>query len=631
MKSWFVFLLGCICFFHSFGETEVRCETVRLPVTIDLPLLRNLIIRKAYPDPGETARILDRAGNCVQVVLAEPQVAVIEDSLRFQTDVRLKLGTPIGEKCFAPFTWEGAVVLWQTPRVDEQWNLSFDTHDSDLLDRNGQPAKLAGLVWDQVKDHIHGYLQRISIDLAPPVADVKNFLLPLFDRQYQEASRRFLASMRPEQPVLSTTGLKMNILAEAETTGQVIIDQDVAVASPEALATTMDLWQNLDALLIGLIGQFSGHPLTGEDRFTLLNTMLTVRYAFEETLSEHQLTNAFVREQFLWSWSQLEPVFRRHLLDSSSENLLGYLAFFTAADALVALDRIGPEMGIEISRDGFHRLAELIGSEPLESSQSNSGVNTQLREILGLGQPPETVIPEEEEQLPPAQNNGPTSYHFSPHRWGLWRLLGASPAWAGEFKMPGLRELRAWAAETAEIDELLTKVRKVLQRTAKTEHKKLLLTAADSVWFDTMVTATAWQESCFRQFHVQQDKLTYLLSYNHTSVGLMQVNERVWRGIYDRDQLRWNVHYNAQAGVEILSLYLNRYIKEEKAPVDLSSTSGKRFLAVWLYSLYNGGPSQLKKLPKRHVSKNIYQSEKLFLAKYDQVKKGGWINQVDCL
>ena len=111
----------------------------------------------------------------------------------------------------------------------------------------------------------------------------------------------------------------------------------------------------------------------------------------------------------------------------------------------------------------------------------------------------------------------------------------------------------------------------------------------------------------------------------------MQINERIWNGIYDRDQLRWNVEYNAHAGVEILTLYLNRYIKKEKAPVELSSSSGRRFLAVWLYALYNGGPSQLKKLPQRHRQKKMNQSEKLFLGKYDLVKQGGWVKRVDCL
>ena len=197
--------------------------------------------------------------------------------------------------------------------------------------------------------------------------------------------------------------------------------------------------------------------------------------------------------------------------------------------------------------------------------------------------------------------------------------------------MPSLNEIRGWTAEATSNDVLLKKVRKVLEEVAGKQHKNLKPPTGDTAWFDTMITATAWQESCFRQFHVKKDKVTYLLSYNQTSVGLMQVNERIWRGIYDRQQLRWNVRYNARAGSEILTLYLNRYINRAKTSVNLSSNSGKRFLAVWLYSLYNGGPSQLKKLPKRHREKKIYQSEQLFLAKYDQVQGGGWINRVDCL
>lgn len=632
MKSWPVFWAVCMMVLCSFGAPEARCETVRLPITIDLPLLRSLIVQQAYPDPGETARVIDRAGGCNQVVLSAPQMSVEQEQLRFQTTVRLQWGTPIGGGCFAPLTWEGAVALWQRPSIDDKWQLSFETLDSALLDRNGKPAKLAALVWNQVKGYVHGYLQQITIDLVPPVGDVKNFLLPLFDYSHQSAAKRFLTSMRPEQPVLTADGLQVNILAEAEATGQVREGQSDPAASPEALAMVMELWQTWDALLIHLISQFSDQPLTDDDRHDLMDTMLTVRHEFEEVLTEQKLTSDFVRGQFVWSWQQLEGVFRRHLSDSPSDNPLGYLAFFTAADALVALDHIGPAMGIEVSRDGFHRLAELISSEPLESLQATPEVNALLRKILGLGAPLEVLMPEEKATpAPPRENDSPTTWYRSSGGWGIWNFFGCSQAWAGEYRMPGLREIRSWTAETTSTDTLLKKVRKVLAWAAGTQHENLGPPTGDTAWFDTMVTATAWQESCFRQFHVKKEKVTYLLSYNQTSVGLMQVNERIWRGIYDRQQLRWNVRYNAQAGAEILALYLNRYINREKNQVNLSSNSGRRFLAVWLYSLYNGGPSQLKKLPKRHREQQLYQSEQLFLAKYDQVQEDGWINRVDCL
>ncbi len=632
MKSWSVLWIVCMIAFCSLVAREVRSETVRLPITIDPALLRSLIVQQAYSDPGETAKVLDHAGGCTQVILSAPQVGVESEHLRYQTAVNLKLGTLIGESCFAPVTWTGSVVLLQRPRVNDQWQLSFDTYNSTLLDPNGQPAQFAGLIWDQVKEYVHGYLQQISIDLGPPVGDVKNFLLPLFDHQQRIATKRFFASMYPEQPLITPDGLLINILAEAETAGEENNEQPVVDASPETLALVMESWQTLDALLIHLMSQFSGRPLSDDDRFALMDTMLTVRYAFEESLSQQKLTNDFVREQFVWSWKQLQWVFRRHLAGSPKDNLLGYLAFFTAADALVALDQIGPTMGVEISRDGFHRLAELISSKPLEPLQSTSEVNALLREILGLDTPPEVLIPEEKSApLPPVEKLPPTSWHPSPAHRKLWGFFGGSQAWAGEVAMPGLKEIRSWTTEATPAETLLKKVGELLQREAETGHENVGLAAADSAWFDRMVIATAWQESCFRQFHVKKKKLTYLLSYNQTSVGLMQVNERIWRGIYNREQLRWNVQYNARAGVEILTLYLNRYIKKQKAPVKLSSKAGKRFLAVWLYALYNGGPSQLKKLPQRYREKKTYQSEQLFLSKYDQAQQDGWAQRVNCL
>ncbi len=607
-----------------------RCESVSIPISIDFPLLRALIVQEAYSGPGETATVVDEPGGCNRVFLSAPEIGVDRDFLRFQTAVRLKLGTGFGDYCLAPLEWEGTVVIKQRPRIDEQWQLSFDILDSSLLDKDGQPPKLAGLVFDQIKGYLHPYLQQITIDLSPPVRDLKSFLLPLFPFEHQDAAIRFLAGMRPQQPIVIAEGLRIDVLCEVETFKESRVD---LVASPEALARTMELWQTWDNLLIYLISQLSDQPLTHDEQSVLMDTLLTVRYQFEEALREEKLTSNFIREQFVWSWQQMERVFRRHLTDSSSDNLLGYLAFFTATDALVALDRVGPAIGIEISRDGFYRLAEMISSDPVEQLQESPEVNSLLRKILGLGEPLEVPIQEDEpDQVDQGEEDQPTSMFPIPSGWRIWELLGCAEAWAGEFKMPALKEIRGWTAETTPHDILLQKVSKVLEETTVKEHKNLNLPAvADRKWFGTMLRATAWQESCFRQFHIERDKVTYLLSYNQTSVGLMQINERIWRGIYDREQLRWNVRYNALAGAEILILYLNKYIHKEKPPVMLGTASGKRFLAVWLYALYNGGPSQLNKLPKRYLKKQLYQSEELFLVKYDQAQGRGWTSQVTCL
>jgi hypothetical protein len=689
-------------------------ETVRLPITIEMPLLRSLIVQQAYPDPGEQVRVLDLAENCNQILLSAPEVEQDQGLIRFQTKIRIIWGTPVAGKCFAPLNWEGSVVLWQHPRINDQWQLSFKTERSTLLDRTGRPAKVIGLLWGLIKNHVHAYLSRIAINLAPPVVNLKEFLMPQFAVDHQEAALRFLNSMQPEQPVLDPAGLRVDIVANVEVNRQVQAEADKPVADPAAIARVMDLWQTWDALLVHLIGQLSNRPLTDQDRQLLLDTMLSMRYEFSAAVDQQNMTNDFVRGQFVSCWEQLKPIFRNHLVTVPADNLLGYLSFFMAGDALTALDRIGPAIGIEISSDGFLRLAQLISSEPV-LLETGGRVDPHLRQALGLTAPmavpaPEKEIPDleappimeevkpapedlpvEEDVLPPPieeelspapaelpagteleappatvppvgtelepssatppvenvvpdqpvegeeppagsgqDGTGPLSWFEVPFNWSIWQVLGfPAAAWAAG--PPPLAEVQSWLAERTPASILLPRVRKVLAEAAASQQARLDAPANAPGWFDLMTTATAWQESCFRQFQAKGGKISYLLSYNNTSVGLMQVNEKVWRGIYDIQDVRWNIRYNAHAGCEILALYLDRYINKQKPPVNLTTANGQRYLAAWLYALYNGGPSQVKKFPDRAKAKKFYESELLFLKKYDQAKGTDWTTKVDCL
>lgn len=633
MKLRLILLFATLISVIGFGVSELRCEPIQLPMALDMKLLRSLIVQQAYTGSKVTARVMDGADGCNLVVLSAPQVQVVQGKLRFQTAIRLQLGTPMGGRCYAPVAWQGLVVLWQRPRINEQWQLNFATDRSVLLDSNGKSATLASSAWDQVEGYVHNYLSRITIDLGPSVQNVQNFLVPLFDAAHRDVGKGFLESMRPEQPTLTENEVRVNILADIAINRQPQKDVPEVVASPEELARLMDLWQTWDAFLVHMVTQFADQPLTESDRDILMEVLLAVRYAFEVAIDSNTLTNDLIRKQFLWSWQYLDPIFHRHLLDSPSGSLLGHLSFFTAVDTLAILDRLGPSIGIEINREGFHRLARLISSNPDAYLQLSPGVNIKLRKIFELGEPlsePES-LPESMPEKMEKENKEQSSWRSSPEDWKIWELFTFSAnAWAGDFKVPGLKEIRSWTSAGTPTDELLKKISSVLTQAVMTQLKDLESLQGGSIWFLKMVSATAWQESCFRQFHVKKKKLTYLLSYNQSSVGVMQINERIWRGIYNRDQLRWNIRYNAKAGAEILTLYLKRINREEKVGA-LSSKGKKRFLAVWLYSLYNGGPAQLKKLPKRYNQKQLYKSEKLFLGKYDKVQGKNWRNLVDCL
>lgn len=619
--------------------SQAPAETMRLPMSIDMELLRALIVDQAYHEPGERAKVVAMGQGCNEIWLSELQVGSDRGLLRFQTAVTIHWGTPIAGNCLAPLYWEGSLALRQQPVINTRWQLRFQTLDSVLSDRFGQPAPLAGLLWNLVKDHVHTYLSTIAINLAPPVDNLKQFMLSQSIDDDTELTSRVLAGMRPDQPVLTEEALRIDLLAEVEPVAVEQPPDDTDTLSPEARIKIIELWQSWDAMLIHLIGQLSEKPLTQEDRQVLLDAMLTVRYEFNEALAADRLTNAFVRNQFVQSWRVLRPLFRRHLDTASANNMLGYLSFFTAGDALATLDRIGPLLGVEISRAGFYRLAQMVSDEALDES---GALNPLLRRVLGLDEPLAIPMapPEDDSKAPPEPDGSqrlvpppPDSslYHWLSVPFRLAGHLFAGVRSAHAAAPPSITELRRWTAGITPANELLPRVHQVLNRASLPQRSRLVIQDVDSDWFIGMMNATAWQESCFRQFTVKDGKIVYLLSYNNTSVGLMQINEKIWRGIYDLQELRWNIRYNSMAGAEILALYLTRYITRHTPLASLKDEAGKRYLAAWLYALYNGGPSQLEKFPARHTSGTPYRSDELFLAKYERVNSPSWLAAVDCL
>jgi hypothetical protein len=114
--------------------------------------------------------------------------------------------------------------------------------------------------------------------------------------------------------------------------------------------------------------------------------------------------------------------------------------------------------------------------------------------------------------------------------------------------------------------------------------------------FRNLVLTTAWQESCWRHYVVSDDRKLVPLRSGSGDVGLMQINERVWRGFYDQQRLRWDIDYNSSAGAEVLIDYLLKYAirkGEHQQPGGISN------LARASYSAYNGGPESTHALSQQ--------------------------------
>ncbi len=139
-----------------------------------------------------------------------------------------------------------------------------------------------------------------------------------------------------------------------------------------------------------------------------------------------------------------------------------------------------------------------------------------------------------------------------------------------------------------------------------------------------IVKSTAWQESCWRQFVRDGNRVVYLESSSH-DIGLMQVNKYVWRGFYSVPRLEWDVLYNASAGMEILARLL-----EDTAPRRGAFTQGQPDeLARSVYAGYNGGPGAYRRWRGRETRfERIIDAA--FWKKYQAVLRGQQIDILSC-
>ena len=632
IKSYFIAASGLLLFLSSL----CLAETVSMPLTVDYPLLRTLVVHQAFREPDETATILDEKDGCNRVSLSQPAFREDNALVRFETRVHIRLGKPFGENCLMPIEWEGYLVFHQRPKMDAaNWTLFFETVNSAVYDLNRRPAQIAQTVFNIIRTDVYAYLNGIHIDLAPPVSELKSVFGQFFQPIARERSVKMLQSIRPGKAHASAHSVKIDVLMDVETNGKAAGNGQRETLSDEQLEGFLDQWEAWDAFLVHLFGVIAPEPLSPEERQILLDTLLETRYRFITGLTNKNLEKDFVREQFIAAWKKIAPVFRHHLVRRPSASLLNYLAFFTASDALRVLDGIGPALEIEISRNGLVRLVRLLTDQKSEGESDpltyRTGVDVSLRDVLGLG----PALP----ALGPAF--GADALDLSGHHTNrvntesLARAIGAffcRPAWATQKQAANaLAEIKTWLFSKKDIDTHIDRTESLLMTAARDTLKKRKTDSGDTNFFSLMILSTAWQESCFRQFLVKQKKIVYLRSYNGSSVGLMQINERVWRGIYDPHHLRWDIRYNALAGCEIIDLYVTKYLLKHVKNVKAMQKIKDETRAGIIYAMYNGGPSQLKKFLSRSTKGKLYDSDRLFREKYIWVKNGQLSNVDKCL
>lgn len=620
-----LFTLGLI--FGWPGRSFAIPETVSLPVTLEYPFIRAVFVHQLYTAPGERAIVVDEAeGNCAHIELWKPEVSREASLLKLGTSIKIKAGVSILGNCIELVAWEGYIEVLQRVVVDEKnWQVRFETVDSRAYSVSREPATIAGKLWNLIKTYVHPYLNQATIDLAPPVKELRAFLPLVFSPEERERVNLWLETLKVGHAQIEEAAVKVPITLEVETVAKPQVPS--VELTPEEIERFSRAWEEWDAFLVFQIEALIGQPINETERATLLETLLETRHGFLRALGRKTIGPDLVREQFIWSWQRLAQVLRKYLVNQKTRSPLSYLAFFTAADALVALDKLGPALGIDISRDGLLRLAHMLG-EGQPGMGYSFQVDPALRKLLGLGAPLDDSGPSSEQkelELPPEEpEKGP-----APDDSQSWLGNFFFPFASAAESSPGiLDQVKAWIPPARNPQAYLVNVRTLLEKAAADVCSANPLPEDQPEFFKLLVLATAWQESCWRQFITQGDKLRYLLSYNQSSVGLMQVNERVWRGLYRLESLRWNIAYNARAGCEILDLYMRTYALkrvEPATPADLDT------VARVTYAMYNGGPRHMEKFFERSEKNKLYKSDRLFWEKYAASKENNFKGLATCI
>ena len=576
---------------------RLMAEEVALPFTLDYGVINQALTQQLFTAADGSAEVFSDGLDCNVLTLADPWVeGTVEGQLRVTTRVTARGGTPLGGRCLLPFQWTGVIETLEEAYVPPGTaTVAFRIVDSRILTADQQNRSVPGVVWDWLKRYIHPQLGAVTLNLSPAVIQLQSLLreaLPASAIERDAVADSLALKAVATHP--EGIDLVFGLHAPAPPAGWAPPPQPPLTAAE--LAHWDAAWQAWDGFATWLILGLAA-PADASLRNELADVLLEARHDLRDALANDRHDADPVRDLFLNTWSRLAPLLRDNAAHLPGAEAIQFATFISAANALEALDRAAPHLGIELDRDTLRSLARTLAPAVTdEDLEYNTDVDPRLRELLGLdpdlGEAPETPLP------------------------FVWVIPRAEAATVD----PSLvKALTGWVPAVTEIDDYLATMDRLIDESLRIEREAGKVPVAFLPIYEDMVRATAWQETCWRQFIARNGKVQPIQS-SAGSVGLMQINKHVWRGIYDLDALHGNVAYNARAGNEILRHYLVDYAIKRKE----HEISGNRHnLARATYAVYNGGPRHLTRYRNPETSKYLKGIDAAFWNKYQAIRKEG--------
>ncbi|HED12148.1 MAG TPA: lytic transglycosylase domain-containing protein [Gammaproteobacteria bacterium] len=573
---------------------------VDVPFVLNSLLLEQGLRQRLFTASDGTAPLWQDGTGCNYLILSKPQLRAKPPTLNFFSRGEARIGKAIGNgKCLILFQWQGYLSVNEQPYVmPPDTRVRFKVLDTRIygLDRREHPV--SSTLWQWVRQYIEPKLEQFTIEISQPL-DALRKILPLVFPQYDFVDlESLLNSLQLANLEVVKQGVRGHLRFKVTTQSVPTLPAEPVLSKAE-LGRWREVWRQFDHLVTSLVRELALQSQEEEVDNALLNILLDARYAIEKALTtQNPGRRDPVRSLFLATWQQLAPLVRHIRVGQQGKQSIQLLSLVTAADALQAADRLGTPVGLEITVDGMRRLARILSASSREDSRQDT-VDPQLRELFHFGPPLD--------KPPPIPDQSRLDFL-------LPSVQAASLSKEGRYRL-----LNRMLAERPSLDSYLALAHSMLVEIAAETEKKYPLGAQYKGLFRPLLLATAWQETCWRQYIKKRGKRVPFLS-RAGAVGIMQVIPRVWRGFYDPRYLRRDVIYNARAGSEILMHYLRKYAITEDLKRQKKSSLANLVQAT--YAAYNGGPREFRRYRKSRITRNqaiVYRS---FLGKFRQIKAG---------
>ncbi len=649
---------------------------VELPLFLRTQILQNALVESLTPQPGRPT-VLFQQGSYNYLHISEPQLSIRDGQLYFNCNAAAGMGFDSLGLLPSAVNWKGSVLMKLTFYVDDQWQLRYRIIESAIYNEQGGKPVVTGFAWELSKRFLHPRLEQFAFDLAMPKQDIILLLRACVAAADIAPLEAALNTLTVGTLRNNTDGLIVPLLltvADTQTQAPTPLPAQLPLGFEE-LEKLQQAFEPLDAFLVFVIKNLSGTMGDSLYQEQLFDLLITSRYQLLMILTGQTPIEDEdpLRLLFIDVWQQLRPIIENsNDEDGLMQNqLLRYMTFLNAGDALLALDTAAPGLGIHITSDGLRRLARMLQPNAADPLHFDWQVDPSLRELFqfqpeGTEQktqdslpqlPPELLLELPQQESPaevlPEQESAPDttpelpSQELSPDFPPELSPQEAAPdfpqssttgrrlvnflvgvAAAAEPPAPTVKDLNKrlnqWVPKTEELDKYGQIIGNLLATSAREQIKKAGLDPRYANIYQHLIPATAMIESCWKQYSRKDNKIEVLRS-SAGGLGIMQINQHVWRGFYDIERLQNDVIYNIEAGNQIMM----RYFKQHGTKV-AKENNNPELAARAAYATYNGGPRASRRFLKADASPRQKRVDEHLWTLYQKAAAGGSAHLATC-